>query len=106
MIQLSSGSRSILIAIWHLSPPASFPTPNWQGAVEWREAQSLNPVQENGTCVDIVLKMYSPFSSLLMGQSATLTRWGILVFDDKRRFEGPHGSLPRFLQTMCQTGDD
>jgi Piwi domain len=34
-----------------------------------------------------------------------LTRWGILVFDDKRRFAGPQGSLPIFIQTMCQTGD-
>lgn len=35
-----------------------------------------------------------------------MTRWGILVFDDKRRFAGPGGVLPPFVQTMCQTGDD
>jgi Piwi domain len=35
-----------------------------------------------------------------------LTRWGILVFDDKRRFDGPNGALSRFLQTMFQASDD
>ena len=35
-----------------------------------------------------------------------MARWGILVFDDKRRYAPPQGALPRFLQTMFQTGDD
>jgi Piwi domain len=35
-----------------------------------------------------------------------LTRWGILVFDDQRRFAGPQGALGRFLQTLCLSADE
>ena len=35
-----------------------------------------------------------------------MNRWGILVFDDKRRFAGPQGALSSFLQTMFLAGDD
>jgi hypothetical protein len=33
-------------------------------------------------------------------------RWGILVFDDQRRFAGPQGALSRFVQTLCQGAND
>jgi len=35
-----------------------------------------------------------------------LQRWGILVFDDQRRFSGPQGALGRFIDTLCRTADD
>jgi len=35
-----------------------------------------------------------------------LKRWGILIFDDQRKFSGPQGALPRFLETFIRGGSD
>ena len=32
--------------------------------------------------------------------------WGILIFDDQRKFAGPQGTLTRFVQTLCQAAND
>ena len=35
-----------------------------------------------------------------------MKRWGILIFDDQRKFSGPQGALPRFLETFIRGGSD
>src|SRR5579862_182425 len=67
--------------------------------------QPLNPLQESGISADIVSKMYSPFLYELT-KAKPLTRWGILVLDNQRRFSGPQGALTKFVQTLCLAGDD
>lgn len=36
----------------------------------------------------------------------SLERWGILVFEEQRKFGGPQGPLGRFIDTLCRTADD
>lgn len=35
-----------------------------------------------------------------------MQRWGILVFDEQRKFGGAQGALARFIDTLCRTADD